>query len=56
MLPEHAPFTPEQRKAIDSLVSGLDPVQRGWLSGFLAASDTTAPISAPVAAAKLTVL
>ena len=55
MLPEHAPFTPEQRKAIDSLVSGLDPVQRGWLSGFLAASGTIAPISAP-AAAKLTVL
>lgn len=56
MLPEHAPFTPEQRKAIDSLVSGLDPVQRGWLSGFLAASGTSAPISAPAAATKLTVL
>jgi sulfite reductase (NADPH) flavoprotein alpha-component len=56
MLPEHAPFTPEQRKAIDSLVSGLDPVQRGWLSGFLAASGTAAPISAPAAATKLTVL
>ncbi len=56
MLPEHAPFTPEQRKAIDSLVSGLDPVQRGWLSGFLAASGTVAPVSAPAAATKLTVL
>jgi sulfite reductase (NADPH) flavoprotein alpha-component len=56
MLPEHAPFTPEQRKAIDSLVSGLDPVQRGWLSGFLAASGTAAPVSAPAAATKLTVL
>lgn len=56
MLPEHAPFTPEQRQAIASLVSGLDPVQRGWLSGFLAASGTAAPVSAPAAATKLTVL
>jgi sulfite reductase (NADPH) flavoprotein alpha-component len=56
MLPEHAPFTPEQRKAIDSLVSGLNPVQRGWLSGFLAAPGTAAPIPVPAAAAKLTVL
>lgn len=56
MLPEHAPFTPDQRIAIDALVSGLDPVQRGWLSGFLAASGTAAPASAPAAATKLTVL
>ena len=56
MLPEHAPFTPEQRQAIASLVSGLDPVQRGWLSGFLAASGTAAPVSTPAAATKLTVL
>lgn len=56
MLPEHAPFTPEQRQAIAALVSGLDPVQRGWLSGFLAASGTAAPVPAPAAATKLTVL
>ncbi len=57
MLPEHAPFTSAQRQALDSLLAGLDPVQRGWLSGFLAASGaavTTAP--APVSAGKLTVL
>ncbi|MBK1818131.1 assimilatory sulfite reductase (NADPH) flavoprotein subunit [Luteolibacter yonseiensis] len=58
MLPEHAPFTSSQRQALDSLLSGLDPVQRGWLSGFLAASGSSAPVSsaAPVAGGKLTVL
>ena len=57
MLPEHAPFSPDQRKTLDSLISGLDPVQRGWLSGFLAASGAPAvAASAPVAAGKLTVL
>ena len=57
MLPEHAPFTFDQRKALDSLLSSLDPVQRGWLSGFLAASGLPA-VAAPeaVAAGKLTVL
>ncbi|MES2657919.1 MAG: assimilatory sulfite reductase (NADPH) flavoprotein subunit [Verrucomicrobiota bacterium] len=57
MLPEHAPFTSDQRKALDSLLAGLDPVQRGWLSGFLAASGAPAPVTAaPVSAGKLTVL
>ncbi len=57
MLPEHAPFTSDQRQALDSLLAGLDPVQRGWLSGFLAASGSHAPATpAPVAAGKLTVL
>ncbi len=57
MLPEHAPFTSDQRRALDSLLAGLDPVQRGWLSGFLAASDSPAiAVPAPVAAGKLTVL
>jgi sulfite reductase (NADPH) flavoprotein alpha-component len=57
MFPEHAPFTSDQRTALDSLLAGFNPVQRGWLSGFLAASGTalaTAP--APVSAGKLTVL
>jgi len=57
MLPEHAPFNSDQRRALDSLLTVLDPVQRGWLSGFLAAAAlpaTAAP--APVAAGKLTVL
>lgn len=57
MLPEHAPFTSDQRQALDSLLSSLDPVQRGWLSGFLAASGLPAVAApAPVAAGKLTVL
>lgn len=58
MLPEHAPFSPQQRQAIESLVSGLDPIQRGWLSGFLAATGTPAPAAAvsPAPAAKLVVL
>ncbi len=57
MLPEHAPFTSDQRKALDSLFSGLDPVQRGWLSGYLAASGSSAvAMPVPAAAGKLTVL
>ncbi|MEO5916944.1 MAG: assimilatory sulfite reductase (NADPH) flavoprotein subunit [Luteolibacter sp.] len=58
MLPEHAPFTSDQRRALDSLLAGLDPVQRGWLSGFLAAGVAAAPVvvAAPVSAGKLTVL
>jgi sulfite reductase (NADPH) flavoprotein alpha-component len=58
MLPEHAPFTPDQRRALDSLIIGLDPLQRGWLSGYLAAvhgASTQAP-RANLPAAKLTVL
>lgn len=54
MLPEHAPFTSAQRQALDSLLVGLDPVQRGWLSGFLAAPAIPAVVA--VAAGKLTVL
>jgi sulfite reductase (NADPH) flavoprotein alpha-component len=59
MLPEHAPFTTDQRRALDTLIAGFDPVQRGWLSGFLAASGSpvaTATATAPVSAGKLTVL
>ena len=58
MLPEHAPFTSDQRKSLDLLLAGLDPVQRGWLSGFLAATGS-APVTVPApaaAAGKLTVL
>ncbi len=58
MLPEHSPFNFDQRKALDSLLIGLDAVQRGWLSGFLAGTgtDLSAVASAPVFAGKLTVL
>lgn len=59
MLPEHAPFTLDQRRALDSLLPGLDSVQRAWLSGFLASSApavSTAPAAPPPPGAKLTVL
>jgi sulfite reductase (NADPH) flavoprotein alpha-component len=48
MLPEHAPFSKDQRQALDSLLAGFDPIQRGWLSGFLAGS-AGAPAAAAVA-------
>ena len=54
MLPEHSPFNFDQRKALDSLLAGFDPIQRGWLSGYLAGSG--AAVSAPVPVGKLTVL
>ena len=59
MLPEHAPFTPNQRQTLDSLLAGFDPVQRGWLSGFLAAAGSPAvntPVPVAASAGKLTVL
>ena len=57
MLPDSSPFSSDQRKALDSLLAGFDALQRGWLSGFLAAG-AVAPVQAvaPVAAGKLTVL
>ncbi len=57
MLPEHAPFSPDQRRAVDLALAGLDASQRFWLAGFLSATAVPAP--APVVAAgstKLTVL
>jgi len=57
MLPEHAPFTIDQRRTLDSLLTGFTPVQRGWLSGFLAAGTSpAAAVAQPVSASKLTVL
>lgn len=57
MLPEHAPFTTDQRKALDSLIAGFDPVQRGWLSGFLAAQGTSVSVPpTPGSSGKLMVL
>lgn len=55
MLPEHAPFTPDQRRTVDSLIASFTPLQRGWLSGFLAAGGISA-VAAPTVSAKLTVL
>ncbi len=59
MLPEHAPFNSDQRRALDSLLSGFDPLQRGWLSGFLASAGSAvaaAPVPAATQAGKLVVL
>ena len=57
MLPESSPFSPDQRQSLDSLLAGFDALQRGWLSGYLAAGSA-APVvaAAPVSAGKLTVL
>ena len=59
MLPEHAPFTPDQRKALESIIVSLDPTQKSWLSGYLAAGASAfqaAATPAPAPSAKLTVL
>ncbi len=57
MLPESSPFSTVQRQALDSLLAGFDALQRGWLSGYLAAgSAAPAAVAAPAAAGKLTVL
>jgi sulfite reductase (NADPH) flavoprotein alpha-component len=59
MLPEHAPFNPDQRRALDSLLPALDPLQKGWLSGYLAATTgtlATAAAAAPASGGKLVVL
>ena len=56
MLPDSSPFSPDQRKALDSLLPGFDALQRGWLSGYLAAGSAAPALAAPVSAGKLTVL
>jgi sulfite reductase (NADPH) flavoprotein alpha-component len=56
MLPEHAPFNSDQKRLLESLIAGLDPTQRGWLSGFLAAGPAMASAAAPAQSGKLTVL
>lgn len=56
MLPEHAPFSKDQRQALESLIASLDPSQRAWLSGYLVAAGQSVQGGAPVAAGKLLVL
>lgn len=57
MLPENAPFTVDQRQVLDSLLGGFDALQRGWLSGYLAAGGVAvAKAVGPLSAGKLTVL
>ncbi len=56
MIPDNAPFSPEQRQQLNLLVPKFDALQRGWLSGFLASAAGVSEVSAPKAATKLTVL
>ena len=42
MVPDHAPFSPEQRSALNSLLPSLSQQQTSWLSGYLAASWNSA--------------
>ena len=57
MLPEHSPFSPDQRRILQDLLAGFSPAQRFWLGGYLSAGDAAG--AAPEGAAagpKLTVL
>jgi sulfite reductase (NADPH) flavoprotein alpha-component len=58
MLPEHSPFSPDQRRILQDLLAGFSPAQRFWLGGYLSAGDAggAAPVAAAAAGPKLTVL
>ncbi|WP_193214035.1 assimilatory sulfite reductase (NADPH) flavoprotein subunit [Luteolibacter marinus] len=57
MLPEHAPFSPDQRRSVEIALAGLDASQRFWLAGFLSAGNApAAAVAVPAAATALTVL
>ena len=60
MIPDHGPFSPEQKQSLDQILSGLDQGQRLWLGGFLSAGSAAslaAPSStAPAKKVPLTVL
>ncbi|MBK1834370.1 diflavin oxidoreductase [Roseibacillus ishigakijimensis] len=56
MIPEHAPFSPDQRQALSGLLAGFDPGQRMWLGGFLSASSGVAAPAAAAGKTPLTVL
>lgn len=60
MLPEHSPFSPEQRHTLDHLIAGWSAAQRFWLAGYLSAGEPVATAlvapGAPVAATKLAIL
>ena len=63
-LPKNAPFTAEEIDVLNGLVQRSTPLQRSWLSGFLAGLDAAqgqvagavAPAPAPRARAPLTIL
>jgi len=58
MLPEHSPFSPDLRRALDGLLASFTPAQRFWLAGYLSAGEAVpvAALAAPAAATKLTIL
>lgn len=57
MLPEHAPFNPEQRHTLSQLLPAFSPTQSAWLSGYLAAGAADPSQAASAAASQeLTVL
>jgi sulfite reductase (NADPH) flavoprotein alpha-component len=62
-LPNTAPFSADQIATLSGLVSGSTPLQRSWLSGFLAGVDAAnatpvaqQPAAPPRAKSKLTIL
>ncbi|MCH2154800.1 MAG: assimilatory sulfite reductase (NADPH) flavoprotein subunit [Opitutales bacterium] len=58
MLPDHAPFSPQQKQSVEGLIATLSPEQQSWLSAYLAGLSTSvAPVAtAPATKPKVTVL
>jgi sulfite reductase (NADPH) flavoprotein alpha-component len=58
MLPEHSPFSPDQRRTLDEIIAGFLPAQRFWLAGYLSAGPGAAAVPEATSASgqKLTVL
>ncbi len=56
MLPEHAPFSPEQKNALSQLIPTFSPQQSAWLSGYLASAAPAAAPAASKGSAPLTIL
>ena len=56
MIPDHAPFSPQQKQQISSTLGGLSAEQRFWLSAFLAGTSASVGAAAPAAKPKVTVL
>jgi sulfite reductase (NADPH) flavoprotein alpha-component len=62
LLPKSAPFSSEEIDTINALVARATPLQRSWLSGFLAGIDAAGnaalqqPVAPPRAKEKLTIL
>jgi sulfite reductase (NADPH) flavoprotein alpha-component len=49
-LPKTAPFSVDEIDTLNRLVAGTSPLQRSWLSGFLAGLDAAQGVSVPQAA------